>query len=270
MEEEGEKYIVDWEENLFSNYCDILETAGEFLHASLDINIHNIIDGIDKIEHFEDIIEEDKIRDNRMIFPLYKKVREEISEIREKYCHYFSNEKIGGVLLKEMMDKIRIMLGNIQRGIGKIQYVTEGIEDVKERMELREFIKNMVYFRKLIRHFNDSFSRVESIEWNAGYSRTHIHIVPKIDSIYRPIMSNMVEVEIQDETDIDITVGERNVVVETDGSLFLNFFAFSKIPDIHIEKMIIDKIDGVEIVGDGKKVTILKEKGEIRVHVIEL
>jgi len=246
---EDDRYIVDWKENLFSAYCDILETSGEFLKSSLDIDLGSIIDGIDRIEHFEEIVGEDRIEENKLIFSPYKNVREAVSEIRGKYYSYFSNEKIEGALLKEMMDEIRILLGKMQRGIGKIQYVTEGIEDVKERMELREFIKSIVYFRKLVRHFNDSFSRVESIEWDAGYSRTHIHIIPKIDSVFRPIMSNMVDV---------------------DGSLFLNFFAFGKIPDIYVKKMTIDKLEGVEITGDGKKVAISREKGEIKIATSEL
>ena len=267
---EDDRYIVDWKENLLSAYCDILETSGEFLKSSLDIDLGSIIDGIDRIEHFEEIVGEDRIKENKLIFSPYKNVREAVSEIRGKYYSYFSNEKIEGALLKEMMDEIRILLGKMQRGIGKIQYVTEGIEDVKERMELREFIKSIVYFRKLVHHFNDSFSRVESIEWDAGYSRTHIHVIPKIDSVFRPIMSNMIEVMIQEETDISITVGERSVDVDVDGSLFLNFFAFGKIPDIYVKKMTIDKLEGVEITGDGKKVAISREKGKIKIATSEL
>ncbi len=83
-------------------------------------------------------------------------------------------------------------------------------------------------------------------------------------------MSNMIEVMIQEETDISITVGERSVDVDVDGSLFLNFFAFGKIPDIYVKKMTIDKLEGVEITGDGKKVAISREKGEIKIATSEL
>lgn len=270
MEEDDKKYLVEWEENLFSIFCDILETSDEFLQSGIGINLDDIIESISKIEHFEEMVGEKKIKDNATIFPHYKKVRESVSEIREIYYSYFSKEKIGGALLKEMMDEVRVLIGKMERGIGKIQYVTEGIEDVRERMELREFIKKMVYFKKLIRRFNDALSRIDTIEWNAGYSKTHLHIVPKIESAYRPIMSNMVEVEVQDETEIEITVGEKSVVVETNGALFLNFFAFSKIPDMYVKKIIIDKRDGVEIIGDGKKVNIFREGKELKVMTSEL
>lgn len=270
MEGDDKKYLVEWEENLFSIFCDILETSDEFLQSGLDVNLDNIIESISKIEHFEKMVGEEKIKENATIFPHYKKVRESVSEIRETYYSYFSKEKIGRALLKKMMDEVRVLIGKMERGIGKIQYVTEGIEDVKERMELRDFIKKIVYFKKLIKHFNDALSRIDTIEWNAGYSKTHLHIVPKIESAYRPIMSNMVEVEVQDETDIDITVGERNVVVEANGALFLNFFAFSKIPDMYVKKITIDRRDGVEIIGDGKKVNIFREREELKIITSEL
>jgi len=270
MEGDDKKYLLEWEENLFSIFCDILETSDEFLRSGLGINLDDIIESISRIEHFEEIVGEEKIKDNAIIFPHYKKVRESVSEIREVYCSYFSKEKIGGALVKEMMDEVRVLLGKMERGIGKIQYVAEGIEDMKERMKLRDFIKKIVYSKKLIRHFNDALSRIDTIEWNAGYSKTHLHIAPKIDSVYKPIMSNMVEVEVQDETDIEITVGAKSVVAEVNGALFLNYYDSSKIPEMYIKKMKIEKEDGVEIIGSKKKVNVYKVDGEIKVRTSDL
>ena len=91
---EDDRYIVDWKENLFSAYCDILETSGEFLKSSLDIDLGSIIDGIDRIEHFEEIVGEDRIEENKLIFSPYKNVREAVSEIRGKYYSYFSSRSL--------------------------------------------------------------------------------------------------------------------------------------------------------------------------------
>ncbi len=266
--EENGKYPVKEEDDLFSIYCDLHETAREWLLSGAGIRLDEVVDCIDVVENFQ-VEEEEKVMGYPLIRPHYEKIEETVSEMSRCYRSYMSKEKIGGVELKKMVDDIRELIGSMQRSMGKIQQATEEVEDIKERMALRETIKTMAHLKKLVKHFNDSFSRIKEIEWNSGYSRTHIHIKPKVNSTYRPIKSKLMDIEIRGETEVDITVGESSITAEMDGSLFLNFFAFGKIPNMHVDRLVIDGKEGVEIVGNNIKVKIEIEYGETKVNVIE-
>jgi len=53
------------------------------------------------------------------------------------------------------------------------------------------------------------------------------------------------------------------------GGLFLNLFAFGKIPDMNAERITIDKNEGVEIAGGGRCVKFELEYGETKITVTE-
>jgi len=161
---DNENYPVDPEEDLFSIYCELYETAREWLMSGANIHLDEIAECIDNIENFGKIVDEDEIKKHPLIAPHYKKTIKTISAIRESYHHHFSNEKIEEATLKKMMDDIRELVSNMQRNIGKIQSITERLKDINERIELREFIRKLTDLKKLIKHFNDSFSNVKRIE----------------------------------------------------------------------------------------------------------
>ncbi|MEA2054270.1 MAG: hypothetical protein U9O96_04020 [Candidatus Thermoplasmatota archaeon] len=262
-------YPVKWEGNLFLTYCDLYETVREWLLSGAGIHLDEVIEDIRDLENFEEATDIDEIKKHSVLMPHYKKICETMSTIREKYHSYFSNEKMDETMLRDMMDEIRDLVGDMQRGIGVLQSVTEGIEDIGERMGLRECIKNLIHMKKRIVNFNNSFSYVKGIEWNVGYSKTHIYVTPKSGSVYHPIKSKLMEIRITGGTEIDITVTKDSINAKINGELYLNFFASGKIPEIHVEKLIIDRKEGVEIFGDGVHICIKKtEEGETKSSVV--
>jgi len=267
--EEERKYLVDWEENLFSIYCDLLGTAREWMLSGAGIHLDDIMDCIDVIEYAGDIADEERIRAYPIIRQNYEKVKDAVSGVGECYRSYMSKERMDWNSIKEMMDDVRELTGIMQRGIGKMQHTAEEIGDIRERMEFRNIIKGLTDVRKVIKHFNDSFSLLKEIEWNAGYSKTHIHIIPKSGSAYHPLKSKLMDIEIRGDTEIDISVSDTSITAEVSGGLFIGFFAFGKIPDMYAERITIDRNNGVEIVGGGRRVNVELEYGEAKISVTE-
>ena len=270
MEGEEKKYLVDWEENLFSIYCDLLGTAREWMLSGAGIHLDEIADCIDVIERAGEIADERTVNAYPVIRRNYGKVKDAISEIRNCYMTYTSNERMDGKAIKEMMDDVRDLEGKMQRGIGKMQHAAEEISDINERMAFRNTIRGLTEMRKVIKNFNDSFSRIKEIEWNAGYSKTRVRIIPKSGSAYRPIKSKMMDVEIRGDTEMEISVSDTAITAEVgSGGLFLNLFAFGKIPDMNAEHITIDKNEGMEIAGGGRCVKFELEYGETKITVTE-
>lgn len=267
MNGNDEKYPVGWEENLFSIYCDLHRTAREWMLSGTGIHLDDIVDCIDVVDAAGEIADEDKIKAYPLVESHYRKIKDTVSDIRDCYQSYMSKEKIGGNDIKKMMDDVRELLGIMQRGIGRIQHMNGEIEDVGGRMELRDVTKRLNDARKVVKHFNDSFSQIKEIEWNAGYSKTHVRIVPKSRSAYHPFNSKLVDVEIRGDTEIDITVSGDSIEVEAKGGFFISFFAFGKIPDMYVENITIDRNRGVEIAGGGKRIIIEVEYGELKISI---
>lgn len=268
MDEESKKTLVDSvEDDLFSLYCDLYQTAREWLASSAALELDEVIDTICILDRFEDMLDLEALQ--KAAPPISRKQRAEaiLSRIRDALHQHFSSPHLDDGAIRALQEELREREAELHRLLGKLQGAVEHIPGIQERLAAREKIQSLVQMTKRVKDFANTLSDIGDLEWESNYSTLRLQIAPKEGRAYHPFSSKFFTCRIEQDTSIAAAVHRDHLLLTIDGAFIFIFLGIRSVPALQARTITIHRWEGLRVEGPQTTLTVRREHDAPRVRV---
>jgi len=241
-------------------YCDFWDIACIWLKSGAAISLDSCIENMCVIDSAVELLDIKALK--RM--PLLS-IQQQLDAILIKTRNHLHEEAatfhIDASNIRSLQSNLRSAEGDLERITGKLQAVTENLTNMRERLALREKIREIVTIKKRLKKWANMLSDLNTIDWDDGYSTTTISVIPKKGAAFSPFVSTLFEAQVVRPTTFSISIFKQKMNISIDGVFKCSFLGISSIPSMNVHTIIIDSHEGLRLEGDAAIVVIRQKEG---------
>jgi len=254
-------------EDLYTVYCDLYDTARNWLAAGTGLHLDDLLASVTVIERLGEMVDMDMIAQYGPLVAGEPTVRSVVDETRGVCREYLSRCHLHEPGLRQFRDSLRATMNDMQKAIGGLESRVAGIDDLKQRIAMRKQVHAVTELQKRIRMFTNMLSALHELRWKSTFSATRLRVTPKKDAVCRPLQSTILQLEIPGPVDIEAVIQETSIAVTVKGPMRLAVAGHPGIPDVDVAHIVIDKTKGMTVAGHGREITLVKNGSKTDVQV---
>ncbi|HDS59643.1 MAG TPA: hypothetical protein ENN54_05050 [Thermoplasmatales archaeon] len=255
------------EDDLFSLYCDLYQTAREWMASGTALDLDEVVDAVCFLTHFEDLVDLEALQRAVPLVPPKRGAAAILTRMRDSLRRRCTPRHLDSSALRDLKDDLREQEAELQRFLGKLQGAVEDVSGIKERLAMRNKVQSLVQMAKRVKDFASTLSDVGELEWESNYSTLRLCITPKKGRAYRPFGSKFFECRMERETAIEVSVQPDHLRLIIDGDFQFTFLGVRTVPTLQARAITIHRMEGVRMEGAEATLTVWQERGVSQVSV---
>ncbi len=246
------------QDDLYSVYCDLYGTVRDWLADGAALHLDDLMASITAMERLDDLLDMELIERHGPLVAAEPTVRSVIDRARDTLQKRLTRRHLNEATLRRLGGDLRGAMTDMQKAVGGLESRASDIDDLKHRIAVRKQIHAVTDLQKRIRRFADTLSMLHDLRWESTFSTTRVEITPKQDVVYRPIQSAILQLAIPEAASVESRVENESIVAVIEGTMQLSVAGHPGVPDTELSKVVVDKMEGLTILGREGEIHITK------------
>lgn len=246
------------QDDLYSVYCDLYATARDWLADAAALHLDDLLASVTAIERLDDILDMELIERYGPLVSGEPTVRSVVDRTRAILRKRFARQRLDEPALRRIGTDLRGAMTDMEKAVGGLETRISDIDDLKRRIAMRKQIRAVTDIQKSVRGFADTLSTLYDLRWESTFSTTRIQLTPKRDAVCRPVQSAILQLAIPEAASLEAVIDGESIVVTVEGTMRLSVAGHPGVPDAELSKVVVDKMEGLAILGREGEIHVTK------------